>query len=826
VLFTSVRQNSIALDASTRLAKTALAVKEREIGRNLKDYAVWEAAYQNLHVKLDLEWASTDGNVGANILNSLGYEMAFVIAPNRETVYAVIEGEPSNEDASALFGPALKPMLEEATANPEPVVGLLRSGTQVAMVAATAILPPPGLAEPPAPNERSILIFAKKLNSTFLNRISTEYLLSGLTLLAPSEPYRGAALQLTTKDGEELGRINWKPDRPGTELLRFLLPPIFIALISLATFAWLVLRNARRSALSIETSARTIQAYAQTLESSQARFRDVAEASSDWIWETDPELRMTYLSDRFSAVTGVAAATILGRTLNQFFFADTESDNWAHVLAATQGQSTFRDLRCCYRDAAGSRRICRLAGRPIVNQLGNFEGYRGTATDITREVEAHALANHLALHDPLTGLPNRVLFRERINAALAGVDKGGSKIAILCLDLDYFKEVNDTLGHGVGDVLLQQVGQRLRACVRVADTVARLGGDEFAILQVQLGVPEDADALCCHIIEALATPFRLGEHELYVNASIGVSLAPHDGTDHERLLRNADIALYRAKHAGRGTYRMFEARMDVELQTRKTLEQDLRQAVNRGELEIHYQPIVKVVGQKLSGVEALLRWRHPQRGIILPETFIPVAEATGLVISIGEWALRTACEQVKSWPDLHVAINLSPVQFKHREMVEGIRQILLDTQLEPHRLELEITESVLLYDTKLALEILNALKKIGVSIAMDDFGTGYSSLAYLNGFPFDKIKIDKSFITELTRTGKANAIVKSVISLGKSLNMITTAEGVETAEQLRFLTAEGCKQVQGFYFGKPVTAPEFETVRATWHDSLLSVPAA
>ena len=619
VLFTAVRQNAIALDASTRLARTALAVKEREIGRNLKDYAVWEAAYQNLHLKLDLDWASTDGNVGANILNSLGYEMAFVIAPDGKTVYAVVDGEPRNVDANSLLGHGLKPMLREAASNSEPVVGLLRSDAQVALVAATSILPPSEVAEPPPPDQRSILIFAKILNAAFLKRISTEYLLAGLTLLEPGKKSKGAALPLKNPSGDELGQITWKPDRPGTELLRFLLPPILVALIGLATFAWLVLRNARRSAASIETSARTIQAYAQILENSEARFRDVAEASSDWIWETDPELRMTYLSDRFSAVTGVAAATILGRSLDQFFSSDTESEGWTSLIGDTRVKNTFRDLRCCYRDANGSRRICRIAGRPIVNQQGAFLGYRGTATDITREVEAHALANHLALHDPLTGLPNRVLLRERLNLALAGVDRDNTMIAVFCLDLDYFKEVNDTLGHGVGDILLQQVAERLRGCVRATDTVARLGGDEFAVLQTNLGQLEDAAILCRHILETLQAPFRLGEHELYVAASIGVSLAPQDGTDHERLMRNADIALYRAKHAGRGTFRLFEAKMDAELQSRKSLEQDLRHAISRGELEVHYQPIVKVLGQKLSGVEALLRWRHPQQGIILPE---------------------------------------------------------------------------------------------------------------------------------------------------------------------------------------------------------------
>jgi diguanylate cyclase (GGDEF)-like protein/PAS domain S-box-containing protein len=826
VLFTAVRQNSIAIDASTRLAKTALAVKEREIGRNLKDYAIWEAAYQNLHVKFDFSWASTDGNVGANILNSLGYDMAFVVASDDRTVYSVIDGNPTSADVASVFRGKLAPMLNQARTKSDPLVGLFRANGQVALVALNAILPPTEVGPPPQPADRSVLIFVKVLNTTFLDRIRTEYLLRALKLSEPGQISQGASLPLRSPSGEDLGSIAWEPDRPGTELLRFLLPPIIVALIGLATFAWLVLKNARRSAVSIEHSARTIQAYAQILENSEARFRDVAEASSDWIWETDTDLRLTYLSDRFTAVTGIAAATILGRPLDQFFLRDSDGEGWANLIGDTWIRNTFRDLRCCYRDAKDNKRICRIAGRPIFHKDESFLGYRGTATDVTREVEAHALAQHLAHHDPLTGLPNRVLLKDRLNVALLGVERGTDMIAIHCLDLDYFKEVNDTLGHGVGDILLQQVAQRLRACVRATDTVARLGGDEFAILQTGLSTPQDADAICCHVLESLKAPFRLGEHELYIAASIGVSLAPQDGLDHEHLMRNADIALYRAKHAGRSTFRMFEARMDAELQSRKSLEQDLRQAISKEELELHYQPIVQLQGQQLCGAEALLRWRHPQHGLILPERFIPVAEATGLVHSIGEWALRAACEQAKEWPDLQVAINLSPIQFKQRELVETVRNILRETHLEPARLELEITENVLLYDTKVALEMLTALKRLGVSIALDDFGTGYSSLAYLNGFPFDTIKIDKSFIADIHRTGKSNAIVKSVISLGRSLGMTITAEGVETAEQSKFLADEGCRQVQGYFFGKPMPGDQFNITRNHWNASSVSAPAA
>jgi predicted signal transduction protein with EAL and GGDEF domain len=318
------------------------------------------------------------------------------------------------------------------------------------------------------------------------------------------------------------------------------------------------------------------------------------------------------------------------------------------------------------------------------------------------------------------------------------------------------------------------------------------------------------------VLELFKTPFSVDSNEMFVGVSIGVALAPADGEDQERLMKNADIALYRAKQAGRGTFRMFEPQMDAELQERKTLEQALRQALAKGQFELHYQPLITVEGEELAGVEALLRWRHPERGIVSPDEFIPVAEETGLIVPIGEWVLRTACEQIKAWPGMYVAVNLSPVQFKHQDLLDTVKHILDVTELDAHRLELEITEGVLLYDTRGALEILSALKAIGVKVAMDDFGTGYSSLGYLNCFPFDKIEIDRSFVSSLGQTEKSDAIVRSVISLGGSLRMVTIAEGVETLEQLNFLEGEGCQQIQGFYYGRPMPAEDLTKLRSEW----------
>ena len=363
--------------------------------------------------------------------------------------------------------------------------------------------------------------------------------------------------------------------------------------------------------------------------------------------------------------------------------------------------------------------------------------------------------------------------------------------------------------------MLQEVTSRLRECVNSTDTVARLGGDEFAVIQYGSYQPHDASVLAQTIIEKLSTPFVVDDKPVYLGASIGLAMVGADGDTPTALLKNADIALYRAKQAGRGTARQFEPFMDQELKVRRSLEHDLRHAIARGQLAVHYQPLVNLDRGEVVGVEALVRWNHPERGLVSPGQFIPLAEDTGLILPIGEWVLRTACLQAAQWPDLVVAVNLSPVQFKSRDLVETVSQVLEETGLAAHRLELEITESVLLHDSASALLVLERLKATGVRIAMDDFGTGYSSLGYLNSFPFDKIKIDQSFIRDLDAE-KSNAIVRSVVSLGQSLKMITTAEGVETEGQADFLRQVGCEQVQGYLYSRPLPAEQLTPLLLNW----------
>jgi len=419
---------------------------------------------------------------------------------------------------------------------------------------------------------------------------------------------------------------------------------------------------------------------------------------------------------------------------------------------------------------------------------------------------------HLASHDQLTNLPNRALFRDRLQQALAQAERQHYRVAVICLDLDRFKDVNDTLGHAVGDELLQQVTHRVQGLLRKSDTLARLGGDEFAIVLAAIDQPDHAGRLAQRIIDALAEPFQLRGHDVIIGSSIGIALYPDDESSPDHLLRNADLALYRAKAEGRGVFRFFEEDMNVRLQQRKMLEADIRQALVADQFEIYYQPQIGLDGERVVGVEALIRWHHPERGMVSPMDFIPVAEEIGLIIPITEWVLRRACTEAQDWDAFSVAINLSPAVFKHQDLLGLIEGVLRDTNFDPCRLELEITETSLLQESERALTILNDLKAMGIRIAMDDFGTGYSSLSYLQRFPFDKIKIDRSFVSELTASDDAVAIVRAVISLSQSLGMATTAEGVESIDQHVFLTGQGCDEVQGFYYARPMPALEIRSI--------------
>ena len=431
-------------------------------------------------------------------------------------------------------------------------------------------------------------------------------------------------------------------------------------------------------------------------------------------------------------------------------------------------------------------------------------GWVATQEDITERRTAERQIARLAHYDALTDLPNRVLFRERLALELDRT-KRGEQLAMLYIDIDEFKSVNDFLGHPVGDELLKAVAQRLRACVREMDFVARLGGDEFAIVQTNVEQPDDVMGLVKRVYDAIREPFDCLGHQVSTDASIGIALAPHDGADLDQLLKSADLAMYGAKADGRRTYRFFEAEMDARVKARRTLELDMRQAIVDGAFELHYQPVVNLQRNEVVGCEALLRWRHPVRGMISPAEFIPIAEETGLICEIGDWALATACAEAMHWPPhIRLAVNVSPVQFRSHAFSLKVANVLATTGLAANRLELEITEAVLIRDDDAALNLLQHLRDIGVRIALDDFGTGYSSLSYLRRFPFDKIKIDRCFVDGIEQADGSSAIVQAVINIAIAQNMTTTAEGIETDPQREMLRDLGCTEMQGFLFSRPL----------------------
>lgn len=460
---------------------------------------------------------------------------------------------------------------------------------------------------------------------------------------------------------------------------------------------------------------------------------------------------------------------------------------------------------CEYAARLRNGRYISVSAKPMAN------GYTVTThQDITEQRRSEAKIVHMAMHDALTGLPNRVLFNERLEQALGRVDRGET-IAVHLLDLDHFKNVNDTLGHPAGDKLLQMVTERLHTLVRGVDTIARMGGDEFAILQQAIEQPADASTLARRVIEAVSQPYEIDGHQVVIGASVGIAVGPSDGRSPDQLIRNADLALYRAKGDGRGTFSFFEPHMDAAMQARRTMEYDMRKGLAAGEFELFYQPIVNLATDRISGCEALIRWHHPEKGLVPPSSFIPLAEELGFIVQLGDWAIRQACATAARWPDdVKIAVNLSPVQFRSPGLMQTVVGALAASGLSPARLELEITETILLEDNETTLATLYQLRELGVRIAMDDFGTGYSSLSYLQSFPFDRIKIDRSFITDISDGVGSLNIVRAVAALATGLGMETTAEGVETEQQRDTVRTEGCTEMQGFLFSRPRPAQEIE----------------
>lgn len=560
---------------------------------------------------------------------------------------------------------------------------------------------------------------------------------------------------------------------------------------------------------------------------SERLHRYLVNSSPDIVYLIDRDGRFTYVNDRITLLLGFQRDDLIGRHYRDLVFIE-DIEQAADVFSAREIHDTTPrnvELRFKCKDQDRPPKYFEINTIPIElesNELfeqpigeEQFVGVYGVARDISERKEAERTINFQAYHDLLTRLPNRALFKDRLNLAIAQAKRSGQKMAVMFLDLDRFKLVNDTLGHIYGDELLQLVSQRLQDCLREGDTLARFGGDEFTLLLPQITGQEDATAIARKIIETMREPFVIEGNDIYVTISVGIAMYPHDGATMEALVKNADIAMYHIKGRGKNDYQFFSREMNEASMQRLSLERDMRKGLEQDQFELHFQPQVDVVTGQVVAVEALVRWHHPTLGMIAPTDFIAVAEDTGLILPLGEWVIRKACRVLRSWRDagimdVRMAINLSAMQIEHKSCVELIKEVMYQNRLSGHDLEMEITENLIMQDMENAIKKLIQLNELGVQIAIDDFGTGYSSLSYLQKLPIHTLKIDRSFVHEIQEGGGDACIVDAVIAMARGLKLNLIAEGVETEHQMEYLRSQGCGEMQGYYFGAP--APEEETV--------------
>jgi len=584
------------------------------------------------------------------------------------------------------------------------------------------------------------------------------------------------------------------------------------------------IRDALENVVGASTIGRDIsvrKAAEKHLVQMEARYRGLLEAAPDAIIIVDEAGKIVLLNLQAEKQFGYDRNELLGQKIKNIIpegFAERLATDDLRSAEDARAQQIGMGIELTARRKDGSE-------FPIEIMLSPLESAEGTL--ITAAIRNVSVARdmslqltHYAQHDPLTGLPNRMLVNDRVNQAIVLASRHAKKVAVLFLDLDGFKHVNDSLGHPIGDKLLQSVARRLVASVRDSDTVSRQGGDEFIVLLSEVGRPEDAAVTARRMLQSVGDPHPIDQHDLHITASIGVSVYPDDGLDAETLIKNADTAMYQAKENGRQSYQFFEPAMNHRAVERQSIEESLRRALEREEFALHYQPKVNLRTGRITGAEALLRWTHPIRGKVSPAQFIPVAEECGLILPIGNWVLREACQQARAWVNAGLspttmAVNISAVEFRNDHFLEGVFAILDDTGLDPRFLEMELTESVLMKHADFAASVLKTLRASGVQVAVDDFGTGYSSLSYLSRFPIDSLKIDQSFVRQITCTPEEATIVTAIIGMARSLKLRVVAEGVETPEELAFLQAHQCDEAQGYYFSRPVAAEQFAKLLET-----------
>ncbi|WP_434136959.1 EAL domain-containing protein (plasmid) [Pseudomonas luteola] len=798
LVYVAVDQNRHQIQHSQVDALKAIETRQNKIGTALTDYAFWSDAYKYTLDHISLDWAYDRDNIGPSLFSTYGLDGIFILGPDFQTRYALIKGEQSSTTASSWIKGNLNKLIERAREkSPEDgyAFGYFNVGGTPAVVYTAIIRPDSSYTNF---DKLSSLVFVNILTPAKLKVIGKDFDLHELKVgFAKEMPAVAPFIQLSSDPGVQI-RLGWQAEYPGDKFLYTLLP---LLLVLGLVFIFLV-RSLQSKAM---VAARLIDASQASLATSEERFRTVSEASSDWIWETNAQYEITFLSDRFISATGFSKDQWLSRPLHELLAFDIEE--FEALALSIEGRICSRKpIDSLLVNQEGHTRFCSLTVRTIMSGH-EPTGYRGTVCDVTDETEAKAQLKHLSQHDALTGLANRTRMYSFLQSRLGIEHASDSPVVILSLDLDRFKPVNDTLGHMAGDRVLNEVAQRLAACVRHDDLVARLGGDEFVVVACDLPDLPSIEQLCERILDSLGKTISIGEHEVSIGASIGVALSPRDGNQAVELLRYADIALYEAKAAGRNNWQFYADEMNARILERRQIETDLRQALRRNEFYLEFQPRIQLSGPSLAGAEALVRWRHPERGLLSPAHFISIAEETGLIVQLSDWVMQQACKEAMHWnEELIVSVNLSPVEFQRGDLLSRVRDVLHLTGITPGRLELEVTEGVMLEDAEGALDIMRKLKGLGVRLSMDDFGTGYSSLSYLLTYPFDGLKIDRSFIAGLDENTCSQAIIHSIVDLGRAMSLTVTAEGIETQAQLDELVRVNCDQAQGYHLGRPMSA--------------------
>ncbi|PKH21459.1 diguanylate cyclase [Enterobacterales bacterium CwR94] len=777
------------------LAK-ALENRQEIIRSHLSDSAFWGEAWNHLHENVDTRWAYDRDNLGGSLYRDFGYEGLFVLDPQGQTRYSVINGKLSDQSLSDWLG---SPPPVMATREDAPTSRLFAFGGQPAIFASAPITPGSNLVAD-ADGPRSTLIFIERLNDAKLRQLGSEYAIHQTHVLPGNSAH--ASNQLTLPGITPPLVLSWQQSQPGRQLVIWVLPLLLLLGGTTVMMAIWLLRNALQKARMVDENSFLLAQSRLALAASERRFRDVAEATTDWIWELDEALRFTYLSERFPNLTGYSITSWIGRPVTDFLH--DEAQQLHHWLTHPGERSHRRLLHCSYLSAQGSKRYCHIVIKPVITADG-VVAWRGTATDVTLEVEAQARVQYLSSHDELTGLPNRTRMREFLEGKLRAQPTLENPLAMITLDLDKFKPVNDLFGHQTGDAVLHEVSQRLRSCLQEADLVTRQGGDEFILIIAEHATPSRLEAICQRLRDEIGKPVDIAGNEIFIGASMGIATAPRDAQDAGELLRLSDIALYQAKNAGRNRWVFYNPEMAEQIVQRREMEKSLRDAIKHGQFQLLWQPRYNMKTNSIVAAEALIRWQHPQLGLVMPDQFIPLAEETGLIVDISTWVLNTACHEAQQWPTpLAISVNISAVEFHTNGLAERVASALQSSGLSASRLEIEVTENAALWNPDASLQLMQSLKAQGVRLLVDDFGTGYSSLSYLRKFPFDGIKLDRSFITGLPDTDNASLIAENIIGLGKAFSLSVTAEGVETSAQFDRLRSLRCDEVQGYLIGKPM----------------------